>query len=131
MRLQPKQCVNAPSNLKGRPAVVLVRQLRSCPSERGVSAVGILAVLTFVGVLAAALLQLAPLNLRAARREQERIRALDYAESGVAYAIAWPQANDFDHTSWTDGTHVRFRRGIGAGGLDRGAAVSTVGPVGK
>ena len=106
MRLQPKQCVNAPSNLKGRPAVVLVRQLRSCPSERGVSAVGILAVLTFVGVLAAALLQLAPLNLRAARREQERIRALGYAESGVAYAIAWPQANDFDHTSWTDGTHV-------------------------
>lgn len=57
--------------------------------ERGMASVWVIGILALAGIVAGAALQVALLAQRSAEVEQARVRALDYAESGVAYAIAY------------------------------------------
>lgn len=64
--------------------------------EGGFAVAWVVAILMVVGVIIAAVLQLAPISLRAAVREQHSVQALAHAESGIAYALTWLQYEGFD-----------------------------------
>ena len=86
-------------------------------TESGFAALWVVGMLALAGVVVAAFLHLGPLSMRAAVNDLHRVRALDYAESGVAYALAWFQSEQFDPRNFSDSLATLVReRELGDGG---------------